>query len=68
MVIDELKPIAAKGTLETVKRLSQRLNEIMTYAVNTGLIHAPPLTGIRAAFKKPEKRTCLPLPPSNYLS
>jgi len=56
IVIDELKPIAAKGTLETVKRLSQRLNEIMTYAVNTGLIHANPLTGIRSAFKKPTKQ------------
>lgn len=63
MVIDELKPIAAKGTLETVKRLSQRLNEIMTYAVNIGLIHANPLTGIRAAFKKPEKKNMPTLTP-----
>lgn len=44
-VIDVIKPIAAKGVLETVKRLCQRLNEIMTYAVNTGLIHANPLSG-----------------------
>ncbi len=56
IVIDELKPIAAKGSLETVKRLTQRLNEIMNYAVNTGLIHSSPLTGIKAAFKKPEKQ------------
>ena len=63
IVIDELKPIAAKGTLETVKRLSQRLNEIMTYAVNTGLIHANPLTGIRAAFKKPDKKNMPTLTP-----
>lgn len=56
IVINELKPIAAKGTLETVKRLSQRLNEVMTYAVNTGLIHANPLTGIRSAFQKPDKQ------------
>jgi len=34
--IDTLNPIAAKGSLETVKRLSQRLNEIMVYAVNIG--------------------------------
>lgn len=33
--IDTLKPIAAKGNLETIKRLCQRLNEIMVYAVNT---------------------------------
>jgi integrase len=56
LVISIMKPIAAKGSLETVKRLSQRLNEIMTYAVNTGLIHANPLSGIKAAFEKPKKQ------------
>jgi len=56
LVIDTMKPIVAKGSLETVKRLSQRLNEIMTFAVNTGLIHANPLSGIKAAFEKPKKR------------
>lgn len=54
-VIEILKPIAAKGSLETVKRLCQRLNEIMTFAVNTGLIHANPLTGLKSAFQKPVK-------------
>lgn len=54
--IEVLKPIAAKGSLETVKRLSQRLNEIMAFAVNTGLIHANPLAGIRSAFQKPQKQ------------
>jgi len=61
--IDIIKPIAAKGSLETVKRLTQRLNEIMNYAVNTGLIHASPLTGIKAAFKKPEKKNMPTLTP-----
>ena len=55
MVIALLRPIEAKGSLETVKRLSQRLNEIMTYSVNSGLIFANPVTGIRAVFKKPKK-------------
>lgn len=50
-VIDALKPLAAKGTLETVARLCQRINEIMTYAVNTGIIHHNPLAGIKAAFE-----------------
>ncbi|CCQ12451.1 Phage integrase [Pseudoalteromonas luteoviolacea B = ATCC 29581] len=54
--IDIIKPLAAKGSLETVKRLCQRLNEIMTFAVNTGLIHANPLAGLRAAFQKPDKQ------------
>lgn len=63
LTIDVIKPIAAKGSLETVKRLTQRLNEIMNYAVNTGLIHASPLTGIKAAFKKPEKKNMPTLTP-----
>ena len=54
--IDAIKPIAAKGSLETVKRLCQRLNEIMLYAVNVGLINANPLTGISKAFQNPVKR------------
>ncbi|EGR2323845.1 DUF4102 domain-containing protein [Vibrio alginolyticus] len=55
LVIELLKPIEAKGSLETVKRLSQRLNEVMNFATNCGLIQANPLTGIKAAFKKPKK-------------
>jgi integrase len=54
--IDTIKPIAAKGSLETVKRLCQRLNEIMIYAVNTGLIVINPLAGISKAFQSPVKK------------
>ena len=63
MVIGLLRPIEAKGSLETVKRLSLRLNEIMTYGVNSGLIFPNPLTGITAVFKKPEKENMAALPP-----
>lgn len=63
MAIKILRPIEAKGSLETVKRLSQRLNEIMTYGVNSGLIFANPLNGIRAVFKKPKKENMAALPP-----
>jgi integrase len=63
MVIKLLRPIEAKGSLETVKRLSQRLNEIMAYGVNCGLIFANPLSGIRAAFKKPVKQNMAALAP-----
>ncbi|NHN36895.1 tyrosine-type recombinase/integrase [Pseudomaricurvus alcaniphilus] len=51
-----LEPIAAKGSLETVKRLCQRINEVMTYAVNTGIIDSNPLAGIGKAFQAPQKR------------
>lgn len=62
-VITLLRPLEAKGSLETVKRLTQRLNEIMTYGVNSGLIHANPLTGIRSVFKKPKKTNMAALAP-----
>ncbi|WP_249582746.1 integrase domain-containing protein [Pseudomonas viridiflava] len=62
-VINLLRPLETKGNLETVKRLTQRLNEIMTYGVNSGLIHANPLSGIRSVFKKPKKKNMATLPP-----
>lgn len=55
--IDTIKPIAAKGALETVKRLCQRLNEIMVYAVNTGVVEHNSLAGIKAAFQTPIKKS-----------
>ena len=54
--IEVLEPVAAKGSLETIKRLCQRLNEIMVYAVNTGIISSNPLTGISKAFQLPTKQ------------
>ncbi len=62
-VIDILRPVAAKGAMETVKRLCQRLNEVMTYAVNTGLIHSNPLIGIKSAFASPDKKNFPTLKP-----
>lgn len=62
-VIDLLKPIERKGNLETVKRLAQRFNEVMTHAVNSGFIHANPLAGIRAAFKSPKKQNFATIKP-----
>ncbi|MDA0827795.1 MAG: integrase domain-containing protein [Proteobacteria bacterium] len=61
--IDTLKPVTAKGSLETVKRLCQRLNEIMVYAVNTGIVEHNPLTGIRQAFQRPAKQNLPTLKP-----
>lgn len=62
--IDVIKPIAAKGNLETVKRLSQRLNEIMIFAVNSGLIENNPLAGIAKAFQSPKKQHLPTLKPN----
>jgi len=56
MAIGAIEPVAARGNLETVKRLCQRLNEIMTFAVNTGVIHHNPLAGIKDKFANPVKQ------------
>jgi len=45
-----LLPVANQGKLETVGRLCRNLNEIMTFAVNTGIIEHNKLTGIGKAF------------------
>ena len=55
MVIAVMKPLASKGVLEQIRRLSQRVNEVMTYAVNVGLIQSNPLAGIRSAFQSPKR-------------
>ena len=46
-----LKPVANQGKLETVGRLCRNLNEIMTFAVNTGVIEHNKLAGIGKAFE-----------------
>lgn len=62
-LIEALEPIKARGALETVRRLVQRINEIMTYAVNTGLIDANPASGVGMAFEKPKKQNMPTLRP-----
>jgi len=52
--IKVLQPIAERQALETVRKLARWLNEVMTFAVNTGLIHSNPLSGISKAFKAPK--------------
>ncbi|MBF4253442.1 DUF4102 domain-containing protein, partial [Vibrio anguillarum] len=54
MAIAALKPVEKTGQLETVKRTAQLMNEVMTYAVNAGLVHSNPLTGIREVFRSPQ--------------
>lgn len=50
-IVEALEPIKARGALETVRRMVQRINEIMIFAVNTGLIDANPASDIGMAFK-----------------
>lgn len=53
---EALEPIKTRGALETVRRLVHRINEIMIYAVNTGLIDSNPASGVGMAFEKPKNK------------
>jgi len=63
MIVEALESIKAPGALETVRRLVQRINEIMIYAVNTGVIDANPASGVGMAFEKPKKQNMPTLRP-----
>ncbi|MCB1668015.1 MAG: tyrosine-type recombinase/integrase [Pseudomonadales bacterium] len=52
--IQVIMPVADEGKLETVKKLCRWINEIMVYAVNTGVHHSNPLAGIGKAFNAPK--------------
>jgi integrase len=54
--IDALQILAKQDKLETIDNICGWLNEIMGYAVNTGLIHSNPLTGIKKAFSAPKTK------------
>ncbi|HBT5250571.1 TPA: tyrosine-type recombinase/integrase [Klebsiella variicola] len=62
-IVEALEPIKARGALETVRRLVQRINEIKIYAVNTGQIDANPASGVGIAFEKPKKQNMPTLRP-----
>ncbi|SDI97280.1 Integrase [Ferrimonas sediminum] len=56
LFIDVLRPLATKGTLETLRRVCSRVNQIMTFATNTGVIIANPLAKVQEAFPAPKKQ------------
>lgn len=45
-LVNALEPVRVRGTLETLHRLTQRINEVMVYAINTGLLDANPASTI----------------------
>ena len=56
ILVQAIQPVQARGALETVRRLCQRINQVMIYAQNTGLIDAVPSINIGKAFEKPKKK------------
>ncbi|MGL5289313.1 MAG: integrase domain-containing protein [Aeromonas sp.] len=63
VVIEIIRPLERAGKLDTVRRLCQRLNEILDYAVNYGLLTANPCTAIHKVFKTPTKKNMPTLKP-----
>lgn len=55
LVIEALDPLKKVGKLEMIRRICSRLNQIMTFAVNTGTggMKHNPLSGVRVAFEAP---------------
>lgn len=52
-IIRILQPIKEQGHLTVIQRLCQRLNEIMNFGINTGIILNNPSIGIKSAFSNP---------------
>ena len=53
MVAETIKPLETKGSLELVKRLCQRINEVMAFALNEEIVTDNPLAHIKGKFKAP---------------
>ena len=65
MVAEVITPLEAKGSFELVKRLCQRINEIMAYGLNEELITDNPLAHIKGKFKAPSTTHNPSLPPKD---
>lgn len=54
--VEILTPIKTRGNLETLKRVLQRINEVMDFAANSGLIDINTAANVRKAFPSPTKK------------
>ncbi|EDT2963630.1 DUF4102 domain-containing protein [Salmonella enterica subsp. enterica] len=62
-LIAALRPIEARGALETLRRIVQRVNEVMEHAINLGMIDVNPLYRVNRIFDKPEVTNMPTIPP-----
>jgi len=53
-LITALRPLEAWGSLETLRRVIQRVNNVMEYAINLGLMDSNPLYRVSRVFAPPE--------------
>lgn len=54
--VNVLESIRARGNLETLKRVLQRVNEVMDYTATSGLIEVNTAANVRKAFPVPTKK------------
>lgn len=64
MLKQHLEAIEQRGTLETLRRIISRLNEIFRYAATEELIEFNPADNLGQRFAKPKKQNMPALPPS----
>lgn len=55
-LIAAFEPVHVRDSLETLCRLTQRINEMMVYAVNSGLMDSNPASTMGKVFEKPIKQ------------
>ncbi|MDQ9090478.1 integrase domain-containing protein [Pseudoalteromonas haloplanktis] len=55
LVSNVLDPLAKDDRLETVKRLCERLNRVMVFAVNKDYISVNPIAGVKANYNSPKR-------------
>jgi integrase len=56
ILIAALESVRARGALEMLRRLTQRINEILKFAINSGLLDANPVSTIGEVFDRPKKQ------------
>jgi integrase len=64
LMLDTLKPLQAKGSFETIKRLCRIVNEIMRLAVAAGVIDVNYLTDVTKLFPAPKKTNMATIEPN----
>jgi len=64
LVLDTFKPLQAKGSFETIKRLCRIVNEIMRLAVAAGVIDVNYLADVTKLFPAPKKTNMATIEPS----
>jgi len=62
-IVDVVEAIASKGTIETAKRMKQRISEVFRYAAQRGLCAYNPASDLRDILPTPEKQhhACIPV-------